>query len=142
MSRLSWNKLVYHLSQSGNSSGYEQTLREKNLQLTELQLYTNNIARSLGIVDIFSAVRKYHQLNTFTSFILSYKSIIYKSSSIWYSINFRSIYSPTFIKPLIFYQFQSINQIIIQQASDILSISGQYTAHHSSSLWSFIPALN
>ena len=31
-------------------------IREKNLQLTELELYSKNIARCLGIVDLISAM--------------------------------------------------------------------------------------
>ena len=45
-------------------SGYEQTIREKNLQLTELQLYINNIARCLCIGFILSARKQDYQLNT------------------------------------------------------------------------------
>ena len=56
------------------------------------------------------------------------------STSLWSSINFIAIYSPVFIKPLIFYQFQIIIQPSIQQAYYILSISEKNTAHHSSSL--------
>ena len=47
-----------------SSNGDEQTLREKNLQLTELQLYINNITRCPGTVVILFARRKDHQLNT------------------------------------------------------------------------------
>ena len=105
----------------------------------ELQLYINNIARCLGIVDILYTRRQYHQFKTFTSVILSYKLIIYKSqqhsTSLWSSINFRSIYIPAFVKPLIFYQFQSIIHPSIQQASDILSVSDQYTYQRSSRLY-------
>ena len=39
-------------------------LREKNLQLTELQFCINNIATCLGIVDLLSARRQDHQWNT------------------------------------------------------------------------------
>ena len=60
------------------------------------------------------------------------------STSLWSSINFRAIYSPEFIKPLIFYAFQSITQNGIHQASDIISIPEQYAADHSTSLWSSI----
>ena len=49
---------------SNKSSGYDQNLREKNLELKELKFYINNITRCLGIVVILSALRKYHQLNT------------------------------------------------------------------------------
>ena len=45
-------------SNSYNSSGYEQTLCENNMQLTELQLYINNIARCIGILGLLSAARK------------------------------------------------------------------------------------
>ena len=57
------------------------------------------------------------------------------STSLIYFINFRAIYSPVFNKPLIFYQFHSNIQPRIKQASDLLSISKKYTAHHSTSLW-------
>ena len=57
------------------------------------------------------------------------------STSLWFCINFRAIYSPSFVKPLFFYQFQSIIHTRIQQASDILSISEQYTSQHSLSIW-------
>ena len=60
------------------------------------------------------------------------------STSLWSSINFRAIYSPAFIKPLIFYQFQIIIQPSIHQASDILSISEHYPDQHSTILWSSI----
>ena len=121
--------------QSVNSSGYEQTICDNNLQLTELQFYINNVARCLGIVDLLYSRIQYHQFNTFTSVLLSYKSIIYKSPSLWSSINSRVIYIPNFIKPLIFYQFQSIIQPSIQQDSGLLSISEQYTSQPLSSLW-------
>ena len=49
------------------------------------------------------------------------------STILWLSINFRAIYSPSFNKPLIFYQFQSKIQTSIQQSCDILSTSEQYT---------------
>ena len=83
MSKVACNKPFYHLSQSGNSSGYEQTLCEQNLQPMELQLYINNIARCLGIVDILSSRIQDHHFNTFKIVLLSYKFIIYKSSSLW-----------------------------------------------------------
>ena len=35
MSKVSYNNPAYHMGQSGNLSVYEQTLREKNLQLTK-----------------------------------------------------------------------------------------------------------
>ena len=57
------------------------------------------------------------------------------ATSLWSSINFRAIYSLTSIKPLVLYQFQNIIQTIIQQASDIISISEHYPAHHSTNLW-------
>ena len=84
MYKVSCTKLVYHLSISDNSSGYEQTLREKNMQLMALQFYINNIPRCLDIVDILYARRKYHQFKNFTSVLISYKLIIYKSPSLWY----------------------------------------------------------
>ena len=34
------------------------------MQLTELQFYTKNIARCLGLVVLLFARRQYHQLNT------------------------------------------------------------------------------
>ena len=70
MSELDWNNPVYHMSQSGNSSGYDQTLREKNMQLTELQFYINNITSCPGIVDLFickytgSSVQHFHKCST------------------------------------------------------------------------------
>ena len=60
------------------------------------------------------------------------------SSSLWYSINFRALSRPYFNKPLILYQFQNNIQPIIHQASDLLSISENYPAQHSTSLWSSI----
>ena len=62
-----------------NSSGYEQTLRENNMQLTELQFYTNNITRCLSIVVLLYARRQDHQFITLTIALLPYKSIIHKS---------------------------------------------------------------
>ena len=41
MSKLAWNKSVYYLIQSGKSIGYDQTRREKNLQLKQFQFYIN-----------------------------------------------------------------------------------------------------
>ena len=41
------------MSLSDNSSGYEQTLHENNLKLTELQLYINKIERCICIVDFY-----------------------------------------------------------------------------------------
>ena len=73
----------------------------------------------------------------------------HNSTSLWFSINFKSIihpsiqqasdlisisagkYSPSFIKPLIFYQFQSIIHPSIQQASSLLSNSVKYTLKYS-----------
>ena len=63
MPQVAWNKPDY-TRLSDNSSGYEQTLCEKNLQLTELQFYIKNIARCLGIVVLLSARRQDHQLRT------------------------------------------------------------------------------
>ena len=60
------------------------------------------------------------------------------STSLWYYISFRAIYRPSFIKPLIFYQFQSIIQPKIQQASNLLYVSEQYSSQHTSSLLYFI----
>ena len=40
------------------------TICKKNIQLSELQLYTNNIARCLGIMFILSASRQDDQFNT------------------------------------------------------------------------------
>ena len=54
------------------------------MQLTELQFYINSIASCLVILDLLYARRKDHKFNTFTSVILSYKSIIYKLPSLWY----------------------------------------------------------
>ena len=45
------------------SSSYKRTLREKNLQLADLQLYIKNIARCLGKLDFISVRIKYHQWN-------------------------------------------------------------------------------
>ena len=84
MSKVAWNNPDYHLSLSYNSSGYEQTLYKKNMQLTKLQFYINNIARCLGIVDILSERRQDHKFITFTSVILYWKLIIHKSPSLWY----------------------------------------------------------
>ena len=38
-------------------------LREENLQLIDLKLYTNNIAKCLDVVVILSARRQYNQFN-------------------------------------------------------------------------------
>ena len=46
-------------------SGYKQTLYENNMQLTELKLYINKIARCLGIVVILSARIQDHQFKLF-----------------------------------------------------------------------------
>ena len=45
------------------------------------------------------------------------------------------MYIPVFIKTMILYQFQSIIQNIIQQASYLQSILDQNTSQYSSSLW-------
>ena len=134
MSKLEWTKLVYHLSLSDNSSCYEKILSKKNLQLMKLQFCINNIPRCLGIVDILSARLQYHQFNTFTSVLLSYKFIIYKSSSLWYLPPYKSIIK-AFDKSPIYYQFQSNIWHKIHQASDILSISDHYTSQNPTSLW-------
>ena len=89
---------VYQLSLSENWCGYEQILREKNMQLMELQFYINKIARCLGIVDILSASRQDNQFKT-----------LIKCSTIFTSR-------------------LSTNHKNIQQASDLLSISEQYTS--------------
>ena len=60
------------------------------------------------------------------------------STSLWSYINLRAIYSPSFIKPMILYQFQSIIQPRIHQASDLLSILEHYPSHNSTSLLSSI----
>ena len=73
-------------------------LRKNNLQLKELKFYINNISRCLGIVVVLSTRRQYDQLNT-----------IMKCSNIFKGI-------------------LSINHNNIQQVSDIISISDQYTA--------------
>ena len=150
MPKLSWNKPV--------SSGYEKTLRKKNMQLTELQFYINNIARCLDIVDLLSTRRQYHQFNTFKIVLLSYKSVIYKPQSLWYfpitseHITIKQnckvywyrkyfIFKYTILTVQHFnkwYTFWQVNNQIIQQASDILSISDQYIVQNSPSLWSSI----
>ena len=56
-------------------------------------------------------------------------------SSLWSSIHFRALSSPAFNTTLIIYQFQSNIHPIIQQASDILSISQQHKTQHSTILW-------
>ena len=61
-----------------NSSGYEQTIHDMNLQLIELQLYTKKIAGCLDIAVLLSARRKDHQLKTLKMFYYFYKYIIYK----------------------------------------------------------------
>ena len=76
MSKVAWTKPAYHLSLSDNSIGYDQPLREKNLQLTEFKIYINNIESFLGIVDILSARTQNHQFNTFKSVPIYYKYII------------------------------------------------------------------
>ena len=86
-------------------------------------------------MDLLYARRQDHEFNTSTSVLLSYKYIIYKLSSLWYSINIRAIYIPTFIKPVIFYQFQIIIQPRIHQVSNILSILENFPAQHSPNLW-------
>ena len=49
------SSIEIYQSNSDSSSGYEKMLHDKSMQLTELQLYINNIARCLEIVDIISA---------------------------------------------------------------------------------------
>ena len=70
-------------SNSDHSSGYEQILCEKNMQLTELKLYINNIARCLCIVDILSARIQYHQWYTLIKFATLFTS--------WLSTNHNNI---------------------------------------------------
>ena len=110
MSQLAWAKPVYHLILSDNSSGYEQTFCEKNLQLTELKLYINNIARCLDIVVLLSARIQDHQFN------------ITKQCSTFLQFDYLQI-TIEFNNNLIFYQFQSKIHLSIQQTSDLLSIS-------------------
>ena len=58
--------------------------------------------------------------------LISEHCTAHNSTSLWSSINFRAKYSPSFINPLIFFQFQSIIQPSIQQASYLLSNAEQY----------------
>ena len=100
MPQVSWTKPVYHMSLSDNSSGYDETLRENNLQLIELQFYINNIIRCIGIVDILSEERKDHQFNT----LINYYTFL--------QVNYLKI-TIAFNNTLIFYQFQRNHQPII-----------------------------
>ena len=125
-----------------------------SLQLKELKFYINNIARCLSIVVLLSERRQYHQFNTpkerstllSVDYIkitqqasdllsISEQYIAQHSKSLWSSINSRAIYSPSFNKHIILYQFQSNMQLIVQKVFDIISISDQYKAQHSTSLW-------
>ena len=64
---------IYHRLNQTTKVVMSPTLRENNMQLTELQFYTNNIARFLGIVVLLSARIKCHQFITLTSALISYK---------------------------------------------------------------------
>ena len=55
-------------SNSDKSSSYEQTLLENNLQLTELQLYSNNGVGCIVIVHLISSRIQYHKLNSLTQY--------------------------------------------------------------------------
>ena len=63
-------------------------LHEKNMELKELQIYTNNMVRCIGIVHIFwketgSPVQKYHQALYFlTSQLYTNHNIIQQASGI------------------------------------------------------------
>ena len=94
--------------------------KETKLTVPKSILYQHT-AKYPDIANILSERRKYWQCNTFTSVLLSDKSII-----------------KTFNKPLIFYQFQSNIQPIIHQYSDLLSILDHIPAQNSTSLWSYI----
>ena len=80
MSKVSCTKLVYHLGLSYNSSGYEQTLCKKNIQLTYLKFYINTIVRCICIVDILSTRRQDYQsiLSQVFSFFTSRSYINHK----------------------------------------------------------------
>ena len=45
-------------------SGNEKNIYEKNLQLSELQLYINNIKRWLDILNLLYARKQYNQVTT------------------------------------------------------------------------------
>ena len=121
MSKVAWTKPVYHLSLSDNSSGYDQTLRKNDLQLTKLQiLYQQHykVSRYSGSFicnNTRPTVDNFHMCSTFLQF--DYLQT-----------------TTAFNKPLIFYQFQSNIQPIINQASDLLSILEHYPAQHSTSI--------
>ena len=57
-----------HMSLSDKSISYEKMLCKKHLQSTELQFYTNNIARCIYIVVILYARRQYHLFKTSIKF--------------------------------------------------------------------------
>ena len=60
------------MSLSDNSSGYEQTLCEKNLQLMELKFYIKDITRCLVIVYLISIRRLVHCGDIFRSQLYKY----------------------------------------------------------------------
>ena len=93
------------------SSVYEQTRVENNMQLTELQIYINNIAGCIGIVGFISEMIQYHQLNTiikcytlFTSLVYTNHNNIQQPSDIHQT--FRSFYKPS---PIFITHYFSIN---------------------------------
>ena len=142
ISQVACNHPVYYLIILYNSSGYEKTIRKENIQLTELKFYINIIKRCLGIVIILSASRQDHQwyalikcATIVTSRVFKNNNNIQQASDIqmkpeqstrpyiynlqlysprlWYSINFKAIYSPTItiflkVSPLYFYTIQSM----------------------------------
>ena len=99
MSQLTCNKPVYYLSLSDNSSGYKQMLREKNLQLTELQFYTKNKTRCQFIVALLYSRIQYYQWYTlikcatiFTTLLSIIHNSIQQASDTHQ--NFRALYNP------------------------------------------------
>ena len=94
------------------SSGYEQTLSENNMKLTELQFYIKNITSCIGIVNLISEIIKDHQWKTlikcytiFTSQLYTNHNNIQQASDLRQTS--RAFYNPN---PIFIPSYVSINQ--------------------------------
>ena len=72
---------------------------------TFLQVYYLQIIKPLILASLQVNNQSIRQVSDLLS--ISEQYMAQDSSSLWYSINFRSLYIPESNKPLIFYQFQS-----------------------------------
>ena len=94
------------------TGGYEQKLHEKNMQLTKLKFYINNITSCLCILVLSYERRKDHRFNTlikcstiFISQLYTNQNSIQQASDIHQ--NFRELYKPN---PIFIPNYVSTNQ--------------------------------